>query len=141
MAGGDPKAEGRECGTCQACCTYLPVSAIGKPALTPCPNLGECDGGNCTIYDTRPEACSGYSCMWLYGYGAEEDRPDRCGVLIDNLLPIANAIQAKPIRAGAGSSDAGNAAIYRMSRQRNQPALVAEFPETRMVRVVGRGAK
>lgn len=149
-----PKAQfypvkNRECGSCTVCCTYLPISILNKKQLTPCKYLakpvsngytGPCKL-NCSIYEERPEVCKGYSCMWLYGYGNEEDRPDKCGILIDNLLPIANCIQCKPIRKGAADTPEGRAAINRISKQRNQPALVAGFPETHMVRVVGRGVE
>lgn len=128
----------RTCGDCQACCTYLPVSEVDSKALEPCQH--QSDAG-CAIYETRPEPCQGYSCMWLYGYGADADRPDRSGVLVDNLLPIAGAVQCKPLRAGAADTPEGNRAIRRIARARNQPALVAGFPETHMVRVVGRGPK
>jgi len=148
------RTEGRECGDCTVCCTYLRIRQPGqlvKLGLTPCEHLapggsedgytGASDCGSCGIYEARPDVCKGYRCSWLDGYGDDEDRPDRSGVLIDRVLPIANCLQAKPIRAGAGDSNEGNAAIERMSRSAGRPVLVARFPETAMVRVVGRGAE
>lgn len=145
----------RSCGDCVACCTYLRVSELEKPGLTACPHatmpeqpngklvyIGASKDGNCRLHGTprKPSPCRDYACLWLAGYGEEEDRPDRCGVLIDTLKPIPNSIQCKPLWEGAQDSPAGVRAIERMSRERNQPALVAGFPETQMVRVVGRGA-
>jgi hypothetical protein len=142
----------RTCGDCTVCCTYLRINQpqLVKRGLTPCPHLdvksedgfcGQSVEGNCNIYQGRPPVCRDYSCVWLAGYGEEEDRPDRCGVLIDTVLPIKNSIQAKPIRPNAGDSLEGDRAIHRMSRDTGKPALVARFPETQMVRVVGRGAE
>ncbi len=143
------KVEGRACGTCTVCCTYLKINQppeLVKIGLKPCDHILEpgpdgYTGGGCGIYDDRPAVCQNYSCLWLYGYGDETDRPDRCGVLVDTVLPIENAIQCKPIWAGAGDSPTGDAAIRRMSRDAGKPALVARFPETMMVRVVGRGCE
>lgn len=138
----------RECGECSVCCTYLAIRQpdLSKPGLEPCVYLKVLAGeegyscGGCQIYADRPDVCTTYKCQWMCGAGNDEDRPDRCGVLIDTVLPIHNCLQAKPIRAGAADTPEGNAAIERMSRDTNKPVLVARFPETQMVRVVGRGA-
>ena len=79
--------------------------------------------------------------MWLQGYGKEADRPDKSGVLIDQVLPIKNSIQCKPLWKGAAYSAKGMLAIEHISRDSDMPALVAGFPETHMVRVIGRGIK
>lgn len=85
----------RTCGTCVACCVCLEIPEIDKPAFYPCFNLktppltGEKSGSFCV--DTRdncsarikPKRCITYKCEWLKGKGKEEDRPDRCGILID----------------------------------------------------------
>ena len=138
----------RTCGDCTVCCAYLRINhaQLKKPGLTPCPRLRDSsgdgyNGGGCSIYGEYPSTCRDYRCSWLLGEGAEEDRPDLCGVLIDTVLPIDNCLQAKPIRKGAGDSELGDAAIHRMSRSSGKPVLVARFPETQMVRVVGRGAE
>ena len=141
----------RTCGTCTVCCTYLRINRPGvlvKVGLVPCQHLERTEDGcghtgpgtrNCGIEESKPGVCRDYRCAWLDGLGEEADRPDRCGVLIDRVLPIANCLQAKPIREGAGSSPEGMLAIENMSRDAGEPVLVARFPETKMVRVVGRG--
>lgn len=128
----------RTCGECQACCTYLPVSEVGSVALTPCPH--QCEAG-CSIYDERPDVCKGYACAWLYGAGAEQDRPDLSGILIDNMLRINGALQAKPLSKEAWDDVKAKRAVHRMSRQTKLPVLVAGFPETHIVEVVGRGVQ
>lgn len=128
----------RTCGDCQACCTYLPVSEVGSEALKDCPH--QCASG-CSIYEDRPEVCKGYSCAWRYGLGAEQDRPDKTGMLIDNLLRINGALQAKPMHEGAWEDVKAKRAVHRMSRQSRLPVLVAGYPETHIVEVVGRGVQ
>lgn len=148
-------SKGRDCGDCIACCTYLKISSLPKKALTHCPHVELLDinsdlnftgkhdcatgKGNCKIYDSRPSVCQGYKCMWLFGYGDEEDRPDKSGVLIDRILPIENCLQAKPIKPGAQDTEEGRGAVERISRDAGCPVAVASFPETSMVRIVGRG--
>lgn len=41
-------------------------------------------GYGCRIYADRPLLCSNYRCAWLQGRGAEEDRPDLSGVLVES---------------------------------------------------------
>ena len=139
----EPKTLGRSCGACTVCCTYFAIPALNKPALTPCSNLKDkiCnDGMNCTIYADRPSACS-YNCMWIYGYGAEEDRPDISGVVIDNAIPIDNALRAIPLSDGAQDTPKGRLAVDRISRDRKQPILVCSYPERYPMRFVGRGVE
>lgn len=149
---------GRNCGDCIACCTYLKSKAVPMDGLAHCahsklvhpPNEDELifkgsedcsvEGcGNCAIYEDRPKACVEYKCLWLMGYGEEEDRPDLSGVLVDTILPIENCIQAKPIWENAQDSEKGRWAIENISGDTNKPAAVAGYPETKMVRIVGRG--
>lgn len=59
----------RDCGTCTECCKgYLTGNAHGYyfSKDNPCHFLDDqrC-GGGCTIYENRPEICSGFQCVWL----------------------------------------------------------------------------
>lgn len=134
----------RECGECSVCCTYLRIGApLDKPGLTPCVHLADpADDGytarGCGRQCDKPPVCIEYRCAWLDGHGEEEDRPDRSGMLIDNVLRIHNTVQAKPIRAGAHDTPSGIVAVERVARSARRVALVAGFPETHMVRAVGR---
>jgi hypothetical protein len=40
-------------------------------------------GVGCRVYDARPAECRDFHCLWRLGFGADEDRPDRHGVVID----------------------------------------------------------
>ncbi len=79
----DP-VQGRECGECTACCTALGVTELQKPQYTTCQHL--CDKG-CAIYEQRPHACRTWSCLWLLGYiaGDERRRPDRLGLIFTSV--------------------------------------------------------
>jgi hypothetical protein len=41
-------------------------------------------GTGCQIYDSRPDECKQYQCMWSQmEHVADDLRPDRCGVIFD----------------------------------------------------------
>jgi len=75
------------CGTCTLCCTVMKVTAeTVKPAHVRCEH---CTEGGCGIYADRPDACSGFKCLWLASQDypparlPAEMRPDRTGVVLD----------------------------------------------------------
>jgi hypothetical protein len=75
-----------KCGGCTECCTTMRVESIGKDARVACPQL--CKGG-CSIYETRPDPCEGFQCVWLVSQAKPELalpsnlRPDRSGVVLE----------------------------------------------------------
>lgn len=71
----------RSCGPCRGCCKPFAVREVGKHDASWCPKSTPRNG--CSIYDTRPEACRKFACIWLNGLGVESDRPDILGVMID----------------------------------------------------------
>jgi len=83
MGDGTPNAN--HCGTCTACCRVYAIPEFDKPAGPWCKH---CDvGKGCRIYDTRPERCVGFECLWLasqkHGPAALPLalRPDKCKVV------------------------------------------------------------
>lgn len=71
----------KPCGSCTVCCVApsIPshegeVFGKGKPACTECAAL---KGGNCSVYEKRPDLCRGYFC--LYALGDVPERPDKAG--------------------------------------------------------------
>ena len=140
----------RECGDCIVCCVYLKINVpeLQKEGMRHCPYVQADEpeipgkqvcynGEGCMIYGKHPPVCKGYNCAWLKGHGEEEDRPDRCGVLMDNLKGVQNAVECKPIWDGAAEQPAGQKAIERVSESMGVPALVTSFYERHLVRVVG----
>ena len=69
----------RPCGACTACCTRFDIPNLHKDG-EPCPKLAAV---GCGIHPTRPDVCRSYQCSWSLGFGREEDRPDRIGVIVD----------------------------------------------------------
>jgi hypothetical protein len=72
---------GRECGQCNACCSYYEIDqpTLKKPRTTLCPYWK----AGCTIYDTRPDVCRSFFCLWRFAPSLDDWwRPDRCGVII-----------------------------------------------------------
>ena len=71
---------GRECGACYACCEVSAIDdpALHKPAHLLCPH----HRGGCTVYETRPQTCRTFHCLWRRLAALPDDaRPDELGVL------------------------------------------------------------
>src|SRR5262249_47734976 len=94
----------RLCGSCTACCTWVGVVSLAKPAGCRCAHEG---AGCCTIYPDRPDECRAYRCLWLDGWGDDADRPDRSGVL---LHPVATKYDGGSLR-GVGAIELGPGAV------------------------------
>jgi hypothetical protein len=71
----------RACGTCTACCHVFEVPDVPTAQYEWCRHCAI--GQGCRIYETRPEDCRDFHCLWRLGFGTDEDRPDRHGVVID----------------------------------------------------------
>jgi hypothetical protein len=73
------------CDGCTACCKFMGVRELDKPANTWCTHCSI--GSGCRIYDTRPESCRNYACVWLRTQSLDKPispalRPDRSRVVI-----------------------------------------------------------
>ena len=53
----------RECGTCTLCCKVMAVATLSKPRGVWCDHA--LPGRGCGIYDTRPQDCRTFVCLWL----------------------------------------------------------------------------
>ena len=93
-------ALGRSCGSCTLCCKVLDIEHFEKPAGKLCVHCVL--GKGCTTYETRPEVCQDYECLWL----TERDvppmlKPDRIGTLFmedpDNEDYLAVCDPSKPL--------------------------------------------
>jgi hypothetical protein len=69
----------RECGECTECCISAAVEELNKPMGVPCKNI--CDIG-CSIYKDRPGACRFFSCQWLKGDFADDDKPCKTKMVV-----------------------------------------------------------
>lgn len=75
------RAAERACGPCSLCCTVLRVDELDKPAGDDCPH--QCGDRGCGIYETRPQICRAYECLWRQGGLEEDERPDVTGGIVD----------------------------------------------------------
>ncbi len=76
------KNPARACDGCTACCkTHEIREVLKKPVGEWCVHCHQ--GKGCRIYETRPRPCKNYECAWAQGHGTEEERPDKCGVVVD----------------------------------------------------------
>lgn len=72
---------GRSCAGCTLCCTIMGVKALDKPRNEHCPHCSL--GVGCTIYETRPPACGGFFCAWLFVPDIPDDwRPLQSGLVL-----------------------------------------------------------
>ena len=98
------------CDGCTACCKILKVRELDKQGDTWCQHCKI--GVGCGIYDTRPESCRVYECVWLQSQRggkplALELRPDISRVVIgvtnkgDDLVLYVNADRPDAWKRGA----------------------------------------
>ena len=73
----------RLCGGCTACCKTHEIRALAKPPDQWCPHCRP--GQGCAIYETRPEECRTFACLWHQGYGPDGIRPDRSRVVLGTV--------------------------------------------------------
>lgn len=71
----------RTCSDCTMCCKILGVKELNKE---PNENCVHCNAGKgCQIYETRPQTCREFNCLWLQNeLMPEEMRPDRTHVVL-----------------------------------------------------------
>lgn len=100
-------AQPRACLGCTGCCYSHAIPEINKPAESPCPHA--IPGVGCQIYDTRPQACRDFVCVWARAPKGsildKYDRPDRSGVVLDVTAPNSEfgeqVLVAAPSEAGS----------------------------------------
>ena len=104
----------RACGTCAACCTAMAVDDLDgatKPAGERCAHVARDPGrpslpvlgGSCGTYETRPDGCRAFRCLWLLGNFGGQERPDRAGVVLWTSAELKpdRVVVATEARAGA----------------------------------------
>lgn len=73
------------CDGCTACCKVLKIRELDKPGNVWCAHCKI--GAGCGCYETRPESCRVYECVWLQTQRLDkpiplELRPDKSHVVI-----------------------------------------------------------
>ena len=76
--------DNHSCGSCFACCVWLGIKPLKKWPGQTCKHLDGAHGPEtrCSIYPDRPQCCADYLCGWRHGFGGDDMRPDRSGVLV-----------------------------------------------------------
>lgn len=77
------------CGDCRLCCKVMTVEAIDKPQGKWCAhcNVSDKAAGGCKIYETRPQGCRVFNCLYVEMAQRGDPmpielRPDRTRVVI-----------------------------------------------------------
>jgi hypothetical protein len=72
----------QKCGECTACCQWLQLNEIPSAIGELCRH---CTWGvGCKIYESRPQECKDYQCMWSQMDNVSIDlRPDNLGIIFD----------------------------------------------------------
>ena len=99
----------RSCGSCSICCTNMEVPSVDSAAGVPCKHLSTCSSKACGIYDTRPDECATFKCLWLEGmFGNSKMRPDKSGILLSyTSSAFGPSVLANLIREGADKTTLG----------------------------------
>lgn len=134
-----PRAEsldlrgGRRCGDCQGCCVHLDIPELQKPLGVRCPHLTT---RGCGIYKQRPKPCIDYRCLWLQGHFANQDRPDRSGIMLElthTREDQEQAIVAREMWAGAADRGRGYQMMAAMVANRLDVLIVWQGKVRRIV--------
>lgn len=114
----------RSCGLCTVCCWVGEVPGL-KEAYSNCKHQTE---AGCAIHDQpRHKVCESFQCAWLRGIGAEDDRPDLCGVMCAiNDVESGTFTFAVELTEGAALSS-GSAMIAACVRAYPFPTIVSSF--------------
>lgn len=135
----DHLVEGRGCGPCIGCCSIFQIPALQKPKYTLCKH---CTGSSCGIYDSRPDDCRKFYCLWRrIAAMPEETRPDRIGIVFTYEIHDSPPIPfRKRYIIGRAIDDPavfdtrlGRAAVDMFIREGSLPVFIAHRHETKMV--------
>lgn len=71
-----PSPTRESCGTCGACCRSFAIPELNKPENVWCVHAkpGRLPGA-CTIYESRPQVCRTFRCLWLMSHLDPEKTP------------------------------------------------------------------
>lgn len=116
----------RKCSGCTACCYVMPVAEIPCGFREACPFA--LPGVGCTIWGRTPAVCRPYQCLWLAGFGEEDDRPDLSGVLVDLRLNDEGEFRIVAIGVHEGDEDSLEArqAMENIARDTGQPVHLSD---------------
>jgi Fe-S-cluster containining protein len=72
---------GRACGSCTLCCKVFRIIEVDSPPGQWCRHC--VPGKGCSIYETRPDPCRGFFCMWMSQPGlGPEWKPEKSKIVL-----------------------------------------------------------
>lgn len=100
MSGEAKIAAGRSCDSCTMCCKIMGIAELDKPRNQWCPN---CEvGKSCKIYETRPQSCRDFNCIYLLdGSLAEHWKPSRSRMVLTRYQAGRLCVHVDPDRPDA----------------------------------------
>jgi hypothetical protein len=115
----DTPAAGRSCGGCTMCCKVLGITELAKPVGKWCTH---CEiGKGCKIYETRPEECRKFHCLWLVDDRFSDSwKPDRSKIVVTTGQD-GNSIEFR--------CDPGSPAAWRAKEYYDEIILMAKAAE------------
>lgn len=115
----------RSCGECQACCeaigVYFAKDDFEKPPFQRCEH--QCEAG-CAIYENRPRPCRVFNCTWILGWGREQDRPDKLGLVIEQRDELIIVSEGRP---NAHKEKRAEKVLRKFAKDRTRPTVLIPY--------------
>lgn len=94
----------RSCGSCTVCCKVPGIDDkdLQKPVGLWCQYCDNKSAKPCTIYDTRPDTCKNFECLWLSDKQKalnDDMRPDRSRMMLTSVIDDVGVMPAGSIMA------------------------------------------
>lgn len=103
------------CDGCTVCCEVMGVEELNKRKWEKCQHAGI----GCHIYETRPQSCREFQCMWLQGLvGDESTRPDKLGLMfrLDDDRFLGRVIVCHEVYPGALEKEETARYLYEVAK-------------------------
>lgn len=117
----------RSCGSCTVCCKVPGIDDkdLQKPVGLWCQYCDNKSARPCTIYETRPDTCKNFECLWLTDDAKalnDDMRPDRSRMMLTTVVGDIGvmppgAIMAWEVIPGAFDSPRNKKVIDRISNK------------------------
>jgi hypothetical protein len=130
----------RTCAGCDLCCTAVGVQPLNKGAGVRCPHLRGEPGKSCSVYDSRPDDCRVFTCLWRMSDDLLPDwiAPASAGFVISvdgslDRLPTVFTIHPDPLRPDNWMATRNVKAFKNLARQFNSLVVVGQAELARYI--------
>lgn len=120
------KTSQRTCGECTACCQGWLRAQIFETEISPGNPCPHSTGQGCGTYDTRPQVCRNYKCLWLGNHTAfpEWMRPDRSKAIANGITDPLGVRAFKVLPAGTKLPTRTLNFLKQLSTEHRMPLLI-----------------